>query len=187
MKSRVLLELVLVWVRIAFVDCVVAAGEEAIGCVQPTLDAANRVISKVILIQIHTHFIQDRVKLNQFLEEKELKESFETIKGALTIVYPEGLPSWDPSRLAIEDNEDLEGTAVSSLKLRVQASKDVFNPNEANLWWAGKEMLKGKTLADYVGKNDKTKIIVKMQKVLCYIFHCLLERTRSSNARSPYQ
>ncbi len=59
------------------------------------------------------------MKLNQFLEEKELKESFETIKGALTIVYPEGLPNWDPSRLAIEDNEDLEGTAVSSSKLRV--------------------------------------------------------------------
>lgn len=37
---------------------------------------------------------------------------FETIKGALTIVYPQGLPEWDPVREAIEDTEQLEGTQV---------------------------------------------------------------------------
>jgi len=30
------------------------------------------------------------------------------------------------------------------------------------LWWAGKELMRGKTLADYVGKNDKTKIVIKL-------------------------
>ncbi len=37
---------------------------------------------------------------------------------------------------------------------------------EAQLWWAGKELLPEKTLADYVGRNEKTKIVVKIQKVL---------------------
>ena len=52
------------------------------------------------------------MKTSQNLEESILKEAFQNIKGALTIIYPEGLPAWDPSRLAIEDDEELEGTAV---------------------------------------------------------------------------
>ncbi|KAJ3360047.1 hypothetical protein HDU91_004723 [Kappamyces sp. JEL0680] len=94
-------------------------------------------------------------KSNQLLKEEMLKEAFEHIQAALTIIYPEGLPQWDASRLAIEDNEELDGTA---------ASKDVYNPNEASLWWAGKELLREKLLSDYVGKNDKTKLVIKLQK-----------------------
>ena len=33
------------------------------------------------------------------------------------------------------------------------------------MWWAQKEFMRGKTLQDYVGKNEKTKIITKIQKV----------------------
>jgi hypothetical protein len=32
------------------------------------------------------------------------------------------------------------------------------------LWWAGKELLRGKKLEDFVGRNEKTKIIAKLQK-----------------------
>jgi len=32
------------------------------------------------------------------------------------------------------------------------------------MWWAGKELLKDKTLNFYTGKNEKTKIIVKLTK-----------------------
>ena len=46
-----------------------------------------------------------------------------------------------------------------------QASLDVIQLEEAALWWAGKEMLRGKKLQDYVGRNEKTKIICKIQKV----------------------
>lgn len=35
---------------------------------------------------------------------------------------------------------------------------------ETSLWWASKELLPGKLLSDYVGKNEKTKIIVKLTK-----------------------
>lgn len=27
------------------------------------------------------------------------------------------------------------------------------------MWWAGKELQTGKLLSDYVGKNEKTKIV----------------------------
>uniref|UniRef100_A0A2C9JCB8 Ubiquitin-like domain-containing protein n=1 Tax=Biomphalaria glabrata TaxID=6526 RepID=A0A2C9JCB8_BIOGL len=46
----------------------------------------------------------------------------------------------------------------------VQASLEVIDIDQASLWWAGKELLPNKKLGDYVGKNEKTKIVAKIQK-----------------------
>jgi hypothetical protein len=40
----------------------------------------------------------------------------------------------------------------------------VIEVTQAQLWFSGKEMYRGKKLADYVGHNEKTKVIVKLQK-----------------------
>jgi hypothetical protein len=112
--------------------------------VRATLPPAQKLISK------------EFAKSGIVLKPQMLKDAFESIKGAITIVYPQGLPEWDPVREAIEDVEDLAGTAASKL---------VYPPMEATLWWAGKELVREKLLSDFVGKNDKTKIIVKIQKV----------------------
>jgi hypothetical protein len=32
---------------------------------------------------------------------------------------------------------------------------------DTSLWWASKELRKGKILSDYCGKNEKTKIVKK--------------------------
>ena len=32
------------------------------------------------------------------------------------------------------------------------------------MWWAGKELLREKPLNSYTGKNEKTKIVVKLSK-----------------------
>lgn len=32
------------------------------------------------------------------------------------------------------------------------------------IWFSGKEMQRGKLLSDFVGKNEKTKVIAKIQK-----------------------
>ena len=34
----------------------------------------------------------------------------------------------------------------------------------SQLWWAGKELARGKKLMDYVGRNEKTKMTAKLQK-----------------------
>jgi hypothetical protein len=34
----------------------------------------------------------------------------------------------------------------------------------AQIWWAGKQMLPGNKLGDHVGRNEKTKIVAKLQK-----------------------
>lgn len=40
-----------------------------------------------------------------------------------------------------------------------------FYDERSTLWWAGKILEKNKKISDYVGQNEKTKIIVKAQKV----------------------
>lgn len=49
--------------------------------------------------------------------------------------------------------------------LYIQASLDVMEVDQTSLWFSGKEMLRGKLLKDFVGKNEKTKVIAKLQKV----------------------
>lgn len=43
-----------------------------------------------------------------------------------------------------------------------QASLEVISTGA--LWWAGKELQGEKKLLDYIGKNEKTKVVVKLQK-----------------------
>lgn len=82
-------------------------------------------------------------------------EAFANIKGATMIVYPMGLPPHEEVRINLEDDEDLSGK---------QASKIVIEDSLAELWWAGKHLQREKILSDYIGKNEKTKIVVKIQK-----------------------
>lgn len=46
-----------------------------------------------------------------------------------------------------------------------QASLEVITEDECQLWWAGKQLQRGKKLQEYIGKNEKTKLVVKIQKV----------------------
>ncbi|KAJ3416666.1 hypothetical protein HDV05_000496 [Chytridiales sp. JEL 0842] len=111
--------------------------------IKKTLDSAQVLLSK----EFNTG--------SNFLTTEHIEEAIRNISGALTIAYPMGLPEWEPVKDILNDTEDLSGT---------QASKEVIPEKEAALWWAGKEILADKVLSDFVGKNDKTKIIVKLQK-----------------------
>lgn len=55
-----------------------------------------------------------------------------------------------------------------------QAGLSVIEESEAQLWWAAKELRRTKKLSDYVGKNEKTKIIVKIQQVSIFAFNTSL-------------
>ena len=57
--------------------------------------------------------------------------------------------------MEFEDREDLSGQ---------QASKLVIPEFSLALWWANKELHDEKLLSDYCGKNDRTKLAVKIQK-----------------------
>ncbi|RZC82126.1 hypothetical protein C5167_044913 [Papaver somniferum] len=40
----------------------------------------------------------------------------------------------------------------------------LLQEDTTKLWWAGKELMRSKCLCDYVGKNEKTKILIKLEK-----------------------
>eukprot|EP00741_Cyanophora_paradoxa_P002462 tig00000076_g2386.t1 len=84
-----------------------------------------------------------------------LTEAIDRVRGAVMIVWPMGLPEWDPVKQILEGTEALDGT---------QASLEVLDPDTATMWWAGKQLFRGQPLSSFVGKNEKTKIVAKMQK-----------------------
>eukprot|EP00434_Breviolum_minutum_P034595 symbB.v1.2.030625.t1/scaffold3472.1/size76643/6 len=77
------------------------------------------------------------------------------MKGAVMIAYPafHRLPVYDPARQELEEREELDG--ASELQC-------VLEPAQTNLWWAGKELRTDQTLEQYIGKNEKTKIVAKL-------------------------
>lgn len=96
------------------------------------------------------------VDSNQTLVLKDVQNALDILRGAVTIVYPMQLPPHDCIRMEFTNTEDLTGT---------QASLQVIEPVKAALWFAGHQMLPDKTLLDYVGSNEKCKVIVKLTKL----------------------
>lgn len=91
------------------------------------------------------------------LTARGLQEKVDNIRGAVAMAYPMGLPAWDPVRLMIEDGLDATGF------LAEVAGRDFLDPNSATLWWAGKEFFRDGTVGDRVGKNEKTKVVARLQ------------------------
>ncbi|BFZ09767.1 hypothetical protein BsWGS_12806 [Bradybaena similaris] len=87
--------------------------------------------------------------------QKTVQDALDILRGAVMIVYPMGLPPHEPIKAEFENTEDLSGK---------QASLEVIDIDQASMWWAGKELLAHKNLGDFVGKNEKTKIVAKLQK-----------------------
>lgn len=70
--------------------------------------------------------------------------------------------------------------AISSITVYLEipkASLQVLDESTAQLWWAGKELQRGKKLQDYIGKNEKSKLICKFQKVRMIITITHIHRT----------
>ena len=78
--------------------------------------------------------------------------------AALKIAYPnyEGLGEWETAAQFADGTFDLEQRNTNTL--------DYLNPKETTLWWAGKELMRGKQVKFYTKENEKTKIIVKLTK-----------------------
>ena len=96
---------------------------------------------------------KDNVKKNVFITWDIIRSTLDLLQGAIHIVYPMGLPEYDPIRMEFENRENLEGT---------QSSKDVMDGTQAVLWFASKELMRGRPLKDFLGKHEKSKVIVKL-------------------------
>ena len=91
----------------------------------------------------------------QLVTCKDSATCLKMLKEALDQVYPMGLPEYDPVRMELENREDL--TDCRNLQL-----KEVADPQDTKLWFASKELLLGTCLGQYLGKIEKTKVVVKV-------------------------
>lgn len=103
---------------------------------------------------------EEAVSKRQFEKKVEftaevLQDHIDRVRGALMIAFPMGLPDWEPAKHEVEGTEDLEGTAEGA---------DIMNAESTVMWWASKQLDRSKTLQDFVGRNDKTKIVVQLTK-----------------------
>lgn len=91
------------------------------------------------------------------LSMKMLTDQLDIIRGIVMMAYPAyyGLGEWEPIRVILECKEEFDE------KMNLT---DDLNPENSTLWIVGKELQKGKRLADYFGKNEKQKFVVKIQK-----------------------
>jgi len=89
------------------------------------------------------------------LDKKACQMHLDNLRGAVMIAYPayHRLPAYDPTRLELEDNEELDGQSEL---------QQVLDHTQTNLWWAGKQLGLDQTLESYVGRNEKTKIVAKL-------------------------
>lgn len=92
------------------------------------------------------------VETKQHLTTKMLVDAIDSIRGAVMICYPMGLPQWDVVKQILDEQEDDVST------------QDEMDPDATMLWWANKELQHEKLMREYVGKNEKTKIVGKLAK-----------------------
>ncbi|XP_050519743.1 cilia- and flagella-associated protein 298-like isoform X3 [Daktulosphaira vitifoliae] len=111
-----------------------------------TIEEVKSLVSKKL--------VQSQIPLTQ----KKVQEALDLLRGVVRIVYPMNLPPHDNIRLELENQEDLTGT---------HASLEVIEPNAAQLWFSGRELLRdpGKKLNDFLGRNEKTKVVLKLTKI----------------------
>lgn len=85
----------------------------------------------------------------------QLNEALLLMKGAVNMAYPgyHGLPPWEPAMLILECEDFKE----------LLHGEEVFDSN-CTLWFAGKEIQRGKILSAYVKGNENSKLIVKITK-----------------------
>lgn len=55
---------------------------------------------------------KDLVQQGKVLTKELVHEAFMMLSGAVTIVYPMGLPPYDPIQMELKNEEDLSGTHV---------------------------------------------------------------------------
>ncbi|KAG0489458.1 hypothetical protein HPP92_006321 [Vanilla planifolia] len=93
------------------------------------------------LSEAEAYSSKEQVLYQKFLSPHILQDHIQTIEREIEVAHSRGLP---------DSNIPL---IISSLEL----NRDV------QLMWAGKELLRGKKMCEYVGENEKTKIIVKLK------------------------
>jgi hypothetical protein len=123
------------------------------GCPPPqaTADVMLRTAEEALASVSHT-----LVEARKCIDMPSVKAQLDMCKGAVQIAFPafHRLPWYDPVRMECEDKEELDGRSDM---------QDILDAKDSVLWWAGKELQASKAMHEYVGKNEKTKLMTRLQ------------------------
>lgn len=78
-------------------------------------------------------------------------------RGLIMMSYPgyHGLGEWEPIRVILENQEMFDE--------KMNLTDDMSSDN-CTLWIVSKELTPGKLFSDFFGKNEKQKLVAKLQK-----------------------
>lgn len=109
-----------------------------------TTEAAKRLLNK------------QRAETRLPITMQALREAAQLMKGGVMMAYPayHGLPEWEPCVVLFE-NPNIEEV------LRGETVHDIAT---SKLWFAGKEVQRGKHLRDFIKGPERTRIIAKLAK-----------------------
>ena len=93
--------------------------------------------------------VKSKMSPDNTIDFSSITDCLAILSGAVSIVYPMKLPEYDPIRMELENREEIH-------------DPDVILESEAALWFANKEMNPDKLMSVHVGKNEKTKVKVKL-------------------------
>lgn len=112
-----------------------------------------------------------RAEAREESKVEEIQELFETIKGAAMMCFPDRCSGTDAQkRLVAKIDSDQTDEVEHGLCHRLLAIIDDDATTEDILqgipcmWWSGKPLARDTDFTKHVGKNEKTKIVVKLAK-----------------------
>lgn len=114
----------------------------------------------------------DRAGKDLFSDQAEIDTFIATFKGAVTMLFPSECSGADAVRrlTAIVDSEDGSDEEKSKAHrilsiLDDGATTDAILRGPASMWWSGRCLDSTCDFAKYLGRNEKTKITVKLTAV----------------------
>ncbi|KAJ1450504.1 Putative flagellar basal body protein [Pelagophyceae sp. CCMP2097] len=131
--------------------CADPTGQRTGNGVGPQLAA----VFEKVCAEAEAYVSRNQAKARKALTKEGLADKLANMRGACAMAFPMGLPKWDSVFCALESTAGLEGT---------QAANAILDASTAQLWCAGREFARGETVGDRLGKNEKTKVVAKLQK-----------------------
>lgn len=100
---------------------------------------------------------KDRVAAKEKMELPPMQEEVDVTRGLMMMAYPgfHGLGDWEPVWVLLENKEEFDANLHNSDDLKVE---------DTVLWCVNKELQLGKVFSDYFGKNEKSKMVIKVTK-----------------------
>lgn len=104
---------------------------------------------------------QTQIARKVAMDAAVLCDKIANIRGAVMMAFPMGLPPHDPIKLLLDATVAPDIEAALS---ETSSAQEVTAEDTAELWWAGKQFFRDQLVRDIVGKNEKTKVIAKLQR-----------------------